>query len=263
MYLLVRAPGDIVRAIEISAAPSMLAGAACLAILAQRGAVKWIRPTLTDLGSTLRGGWHLFLSTAAISLYSTTNVVLLGFVAGDAAVGYFSGAEKLTRAATGLMSPVSQSFYPRISRLMVESPARAFELIRRLLRIQGLLGALISLLLAGAAPLLVRLLYGPAFSATVEAVRLLSPLPLLITLSNVLGVQTMLPLRMQRTVSTILILTGGVNVVMLYVLARLFSTAGACVSVVVAEGMVAALMAIALWSRGTPIFPQWLTGSAR
>ena len=208
MYWLVQGPEDLDRAILIYCAPSVLAGMSCLAVLARRRAVGFVRVSGSDLIATLRGGWHMFLSTAAISLYTTTNVVLLGFVAGDAAVGYFSSAEKLTRAATALMSPINQSFYPRISRLLDESQDRAFALIRKLLRMQGVLGALVSITLAVAAPSLIRLLIGPQFSPAIEVVRWLSPLPLLITLSNVLGVQTMLPLRMQRTVTAILVLTG-------------------------------------------------------
>jgi len=175
-YALVTTRDNVLVAIIIAAAPSVAAGLMCLGVLLFRRALLFVTVSRCDLVVTLVEGWHLFLSTAAISLYSTTNVVLLGIVAGNSAVGYFSAAEKIAKAAAGLMSPVSQSFYPRISRLIDESKEEAFALIRRLLRAQAAIGLTISVGIMLTAAYAVPLLYGPAFSETVALLRWLSPL---------------------------------------------------------------------------------------
>jgi O-antigen/teichoic acid export membrane protein len=211
-----------------------------------------------DLWGTLRDGWHLFISSAAISLYSTTNVVLLGFTAGDAAVGYFSAAEKLIKAASGVTGPIGQAAYPRISHLMDVSRAEAYSLIRRLLRILGWTGLGISIAVFATAPFVVHLLYGPAFTVTTSVLRWLAPLPLLLGLSNVLGVQTMLALRMKRTVSGIVLSAGLLNIVLLFILASYFGAVGAGMSVLTTETLVTTLMILMLRSKGIPIFPAWM-----
>lgn len=252
-YLLVRNTGDLVTAIAIAAAPSIGAGVTCLGVLAFRSALQWQRISQRDLSSTLFDGWHLFLSTAAISLYSTTNVILLNFAAGNTAVGYFSAAEKIAKAGAGLMSPVSAAVYPRISRLIDESREEAFALIRRLLHVQAAIGLTISLSLLLLAPYVIRLLYGAAFAEATAVLRWLSALPFLLAVSNVLGVQTMLPLRMKRSVMSILVLAGAVNVLLLYALASLFGANGAAASVLAAETLVSGLMFYVLWSRQVPV----------
>jgi PST family polysaccharide transporter len=180
--------------------------------------------------------------------------VLLGFVAGSVAVGYYSAAEKLIKAAQGLVNPLSQSFYPRVSRLMKESHEEAFKLLRRLLRLQGGYAFLISLAIFGFAPVITHLLYGPAYETTTDVLRWLSPLPFVIALSNVFGIQTMLPLGMNKTFSNIVLAAGALNVVALYVLASWFGAVGAAEAVLFAEVAVTVTMAVVLHGKDIPIF---------
>ena len=257
-FMFVRGRNGILAAMAVNVGASTLAGLACLLYLRNRRALRFVKISRRDLLETFREGWHLFISSAAISLYSTTNVVLLGFTAGDAAVGYFSAAEKLIKASSGLTAPIGQAAYPRISRLMEESRIDGYALIRRLLRILGGMGLGVSLLVFATAPDLVRVLYGPAFSVSTAVLRWLAPLPLLLGLSNVLGVQTMLALRMKRTVSGIVLSAGAFNLVLLYLLASFFGAVGAGMSVLATEALVTVLMIIVLRAKAIPIFPTWI-----
>jgi PST family polysaccharide transporter len=194
----------------------------------------------------LKDGWHLFLSTASVSLYQATNTVVLGFVAGSVAVGHYSAAEKIVQAAQSLLSPITQSLYPRVSRLMHESRSEAFALLRRILRIQGSLSLAISLTLLLGAPLITTVLYSPQYAETTLVLRWLAPIPLLVALSNVFGIQTMLPMGMSRSVSRILLTAGLLNVGLLFVLTPLFGAPGTAISVSTTELFVTGVMALIL-----------------
>jgi O-antigen/teichoic acid export membrane protein len=258
-FLFVTSRDSVFAAIAVNVGALLLTGLACLLFLCYRRSLSFVAISCHDLLSTLQEGWHLFISTAAMSLYSTTNVVLLGFTVGNAAVGYFSAAEKLVKAVSGLTAPLTQSFYPRISRLMDGSRSEAFGLIRRLLRIQGSIGLGVSVLLFAAAPYVVQLLYGPAFTVTSTVLRWLSLLPLLLGISNVLGVQAMLTLRMSRTVSGIVLSAGALNVALLFILSSFLGAVGAGMAVLITETVVTASMIVVLRSKGIPIFPAWMT----
>jgi PST family polysaccharide transporter len=52
------------------------------------------------------------------SLYGVGNAFLLGLFAPPTLVGYFASAEKLSRAAFGLLNPIRETLYPRISRII-------------------------------------------------------------------------------------------------------------------------------------------------
>src|SRR2546429_313216 len=67
---------------------------------------------IDTLKKHLEDGWHVFTSRIYLNLYTTTNTVLLGLLANNTLVGYYSAAEKLVMAIGGLFDPVNQAVYP-------------------------------------------------------------------------------------------------------------------------------------------------------
>lgn len=57
-------------------------------------------------------GWHVFLSRFYVSLYTTTNILLLGLFTNNLAVGYYAVIEKIVLAIGGIFQPLNQSIYP-------------------------------------------------------------------------------------------------------------------------------------------------------
>lgn len=260
VFLLVRSRTDVEVAASIPAAMTVVGGLLCLVFLMKDGQLDRIRFQREGIHEAFRDGWHLFVSTASISLYQATNTVVLGFVSGAAAVGHYSAAEKMIQAAQGLLIPINQSIYPRVSRLMQESQHAAFTLIRKVLKIQGSIALGLSLALFVLAPLLVKILYGPDFQETIGVLRWLAALPFLIGLSNVFGVQTMLAMGMNKTVSRILVGAGALNVASLFVLTHWYGAVGAAMAVVATELFVTVVMAWILRRRHVPIF--WSAAAA-
>ena len=57
-------------------------------------------------------GWHVFLSRFYVSLYTTTNILLLGLFTNNLAVGYYAVIEKIVLAIGGIFQPLNQTIYP-------------------------------------------------------------------------------------------------------------------------------------------------------
>ena len=72
----------------------------------------------------------MFVFRSGESLYGIGNAFVLGLFAPPAVVGYFASAEKISRAAFGLLNPIRETLYPRLSGLFVSSPARGARLAR-------------------------------------------------------------------------------------------------------------------------------------
>ncbi len=259
IFLLVRSNEDVQIAALISSGMTVVGGILCLAVLIRDKQLDRMRVDRTGLVAVLTDGWHLFVSTASISLYQATNTVVLGLVVGNAAVGHYSAAEKVVQACQGLLAPIGQSVYPRVSRLMLESRAAAFALIRRVLKIQGSIAFALSMLLFVFAPPLIRLLYGPDYDETVRVLRWLAALPFLVGLSNVFGVQTMLAMGMNRLVSRILVVAGAINLTALFVLTHWYGSVGAAMAVAGTELFVTLMMALIVRRRNLPVFRLPLT----
>jgi polysaccharide transporter, PST family len=252
--LMVRGPTDLFKAVGIAGCTPIIVGAISLLFIVQGHHVGTASIRFHELVETFKDGWHQFVSNLSMSLYTNTNAVLLGLVAGPAAVGFYTPADRLIQATQGLLGPINQSVYPRVCRLMHESRPDAFVLIRKLLLLIGGVGLSLSLLLFSGAPVLVKVIYGAAYHPVVPVLRWLSPLPFVIALSNVFGLHTMLPLGMQRTFSGIVMLAGVLNLITVVLLAHWFGPVGAAAAVLTTELFVTVLEAITLRRESVPIF---------
>jgi O-antigen/teichoic acid export membrane protein len=253
-FVLVRSAGDLQAAALIPAGLTVVGGLISLGFLIATRQVGFTGVHLSGINAAFRDGLHLFLSTAATSLYQATNTVLLGIFSGSVAVGHFSAAEKIIQACQSLITPISQSIYPRVSRLMHDSQSEAFVLVRKVLKVQGSAACLLSLGLFAFAPLIVRVLFGAQYAETITVLRWLAVVPLLVALSNVFGVQTMLAMGMNKQVARILVCAGALNVLLLCGLASWLGALGAAASVVTTELFVTCAMAVFLIRRKLPVF---------
>jgi O-antigen/teichoic acid export membrane protein len=254
IFIFVRSPHDAVICAAIQSGTSVVAGLVSLWVVAYQRLIAWARPTRVDIVEAVRESWPLFLSIAAISLYTNSNVVILGFLASKQAVGQFVAVDKIRQVVQALINPMSQTFYPRICSLITDEPQRAYRLIHRALLSQGGLTLAISLgLLVFAGPI-VRLGLGPKFIGAVDTLRLLAFLPFAIGVSNVFGIQTMLPLGMRRPFRNIVIGSGVLNLILLVPLVYWFADRGAAASVLVTEYAVTIAMALLIVRHRIPIF---------
>ncbi|WP_281245513.1 flippase [Granulicella pectinivorans] len=175
--------------------------------------VNWFTlPTRGDIYGALRDGRHLFLTTAAVSLYSNTNVFLVGVLGGDAQAGYFSLADKLIRAITGLVAPIIQASYPRVIRLVSESKDLALLFIRKLMfwfMAVGLVGGSLLFLLARPIALFS---FGHNAIAVVPLLRCLSLFPGLAAMTYMLSTLVLIPFGFEKVQSRLLLSVGVLNV---------------------------------------------------
>lgn len=206
---------------------------------------KWIcftKITFLGMRKELADGWHLFISTAAISLYTTTVTVVLGFVSGPYSVAIYTSANKLLQAAQGLYQPISSAFYPRISGLMKENPTIGFKTIRKLFIFQMYITGFISVCLFVFSDFAVTLLFGEKYIEAAFILKVLSSIPVIVGCSNILGIQTLLTCGYKKEFSKVLMLSGLLNMLMIYPACIMFNGVGAALAVLLTELFVTTLM---------------------
>jgi PST family polysaccharide transporter len=180
----------------------------------------------------------MFLFRGSVTLYTTGNAFILGLFVAPRYVGYYAGAEKISKAFLGLLNPVSQSFFPRLSHLVQHARDRAARLLRVSLGLMGTGSLALGLVVFALAPTLIRLILGPGYTEAVPVLRVLSLLIPLIAVSNVLGIQWMLPLGLDRVFNQIIFAAGILNMALAVVLAPLFAQMGMAWAVVTSETFV-------------------------
>ncbi|GAA4298968.1 oligosaccharide flippase family protein [Nibribacter koreensis] len=253
IFLVVRQPQDILWVPILQASGIVVAGGVSLTLLWREFGMRPTGVTLSGLKYQLGQGWFVFISNVSISAYTISNTFFLGLLAGPVAAGYYSGAEKIVRAVQGLFIPVSQTLFPYLSKLMHESPERMIGLLRTLARWTFLGAALVSFIIAVAAPWLVKLVMGEEFLPVVPVLRILAGLPLLVCLSNVFGIQAMLNLGYRRQFFYILFTGSVLNIAAVPFVAEHFKYTGVALLLMITEGLVTGLMYFFLYKRGVKL----------
>lgn len=250
IFFLVHGPADTVRALALQSSAPLLAGILGFAVAARANCSGGSRPKAADVALLLREGWHLFLSTAAVTLYTNTNVFLVGMLGGVAQAGYFSAAEKIIRAAQGMLIPLTQVLFPHVNTLVQQSREVAVRFIRKSLVTIALPTFAGSLAILLSAPLLARLAFGFANSTTNSTLRWIAFIPFLVAISNVLGIQTMVVFGYEKAFSRILILAGLFNVTLAWLLIQRMGAPGAGAAVLATEAFITLAMLLYLQRTG-------------
>ncbi len=234
----------------ISSIGAVTAGWMSLRIAFKTFGVKFRFPTTEALVYQIKEGWYIFISTVAISLYTVSNTFLLGLFTNNTIVGYYAAAEKIIRAVLGLLSPVSQTLYPYVSKLASESRERALGFARKALRLIGSGTLLVSILLFLFAPLIVSVVLGKQYLPSIIVLRVLACIPFVVGLSNVFGIQIMLTLGLKKQFSKVITSAGVLNVIMSLILIPLWHHAGVAVAWLITETFVTVTMFLSLRRMG-------------
>ncbi|MGB6689726.1 MAG: flippase [Terracidiphilus sp.] len=257
IYLLVRNPSDYLIAAIVQAAGKVVAGVLGLTILFSTEHVKPTVPTLNQIRHRLADGWHLFMSSAAATLYTSSNAVVLGLVCGMTEVGYFSAAYKIFAAGQGLISPMCQAIYPHVCSLAQRSRELAIVYLRQAMTIIGGITFVGGVLVILFAKVIVRIAMGPQYMASVVVLQLMSLTPFACAINNIYGTQGMLNFGMKPEYSRIIVLSAFLNNIILVPLCFWFKAPGAAVSGLVIETFVTLTMGMMLFHRrGIDLLPR-------
>ncbi len=213
VVMFVKSRADTLLAALLLSSGFGFAGLLGLAVALRRHVDAYRWPGRGRMFAALNEGRHLFLTTAAVSLYTNTNTFLVGALAGVEQAGYFSLADKLIRAIGGIVAPIIQAAYPHTIGLMAESRQRALRFIR------GVMGAAISGgvlcgigLLLGAEQLATLAFSHQADQETFRLLRILALFPLISAVTYVYCVLLLIPFGFDKVQSRMLLAIGIVNV---------------------------------------------------
>jgi PST family polysaccharide transporter len=194
-----------------------------------------ILPSFNEVVFQVRYGWDIFLSQVAINLYTSSNVLILGFLTNNTYVGYYSAAQKIVMIVLNIISLVQQTFYPYANRLVYQSKEVAFRFFKKLTYVMLIAGTFLSFLLFVTAPVLVSIILGNGYNASIPVVRILSILPLVVGLSNIWGILLMLPLGYKKEFMKIIWGASLINIVLAFLLVPFLKHVGTAISALVAE----------------------------
>lgn len=201
-------------------------------------------PPIRDGMKALRDGTPFFRLHIVGSVFSASNVFVLGLLAPPQTVGYFAGAEKIARLAAYSLEPVRQALFPRFSLLVHQDLEKAREQFKRVLAAMTVISLIFGCVLYFMAPLIIRGVLGQEFYPAVHSLRTLALLPPIMAVTGGLGYLWIVPRRREHLCLPILISAVVINLLLAYWLVPRIEDVGMSVAVVVAE----LLVAIGYWA---------------
>jgi PST family polysaccharide transporter len=212
-------------------------------------------PTFDLVWASIKAGWKMFLLRSGLATYSTANVLILAMFAPAGIVGYYASAEKVSKAIVGLLLPIRDAFYPRLSQLAAHSVKEGQRLTKISAYIEIAAGAILSVATFAGAHIIIRLVFGHTFEAAVPILQILASLPLITSLSDAIGLQSLLPAGKESLVMIAIVSGGLVNAAFAVMLAPRFMATGMAVSVVLAETAVCIVL-MYIVARTTALFQK-------
>ncbi len=258
IFIFVKSPQDYLVAALFQAIVPLIASLFSWIILVKDYPEVLVLPSYKGIKKMLKDGWSIFTSTVAINLYTASNVVFLGMLTNNVVVGYFSGAKKIIDNITQLISPITQAIYPYVSKKASASKTDALRFLHKIVILLGGGNFILSLFILIFAEWIVELLLGNGYEQSVLLLRIMALLPVIISLSNVFGVQTMLVFGMQKAFSKILIMAAVLNTCIVFPLIYYFEGEGVSISITVTECFVTVAMWYVLKSNGINLLRKQL-----
>lgn len=202
---------------------------------------QWIK--ISDSVKLLYSERVIFFSTVVISIYTTTNTVILGLFANAADVGFFTVSLNLVNIISSVISaPLLIALYPYIGNAFGKDQDLGLEMIRKTLPLVGYLTFTAGIILFIFAPLIIQLFYGSQFLSAVTPFRILVFTPFMTTMSNVFGIQTMLNLNMDKTFFRVTATASVIGLVLNIFMSKIFGYVGTAWNTIIIETFVTTYM---------------------
>lgn len=254
VFALIRQPDDyIYQNLAISVA-QVLVSVVALVVAIRRFKVKFALPALPELTKRFRDDSTLFFSSVMIALYAGSAPFLLGLFTTPYNVGIFSAGtriESIARAFVGLA--LNQAFFPIVANAFGQSREQGLKVVQTTFFPLFILMLFVSGGLWLIAPVFISLFYGDKFQEAVVVLRIVSLLPLTVGISNLLGLHTMLNLRMDRAFFAITAMGSVMGLAINVLLINKSGYVGAACAWVAAEVLITVSMYVYLRYKGVQV----------
>lgn len=198
--------------------------------------IRYLLPKLSQLIFQLQQGWHIFLSTIIGSFYATSNSFVLGlFTHNVTYVAYYANAEKIITAMNSIYGAFFSALFPQAVKLLVEDRANGLRYIKKKILQTAVLSLLISLIIFVLAKVIVLFLLGSKYLPTVNVLRILIFVPVVICISNLLVIQTIIPLGYEQILPKLYAGSSLLYLLLAYFLVSNYAYIGMALSVLIVE----------------------------
>jgi PST family polysaccharide transporter len=258
IFLTVHSSRDLLNAVLWSSASFPISAVLSWFVIYKRYRLRLHLPSLRSLSDACKSGFHTFVSSMMSNGLANGAVLVLGFLAPPEIVGTYAGLEKIAKAGSMALAPITQSLYPRSAEQFAISHAAGCAFVlrsgKRLLLLTGVIcGGLILF-----AKFSILLIFGASFVHFYPVVWILALWLFLGVLNNILGIQYLLGSGRASSYSGAFTCATIATFLLLFLLIPRNQCMGAAVAITLGEALLTLMMACSIrrsWNKNRPQGP--------
>ncbi|MBR2716915.1 MAG: polysaccharide biosynthesis C-terminal domain-containing protein [Oscillospiraceae bacterium] len=263
MFLFVRSPEHVGRYVVVVLLASY--GSYVVNFLRLRKYISFRRCKKYSFLPHIKVSLVFFAMAVATTVYTNLDVVMLGFMKNDEAVGYYNTAVRVKAILVNLVTSLGTVLLPRLSYYVEKGSRREFvSVLEKAVRFVLFSAVPLTVFFILCARETVLVLAGDQFLPSIRPMQYIMPTVLFIGLSNILGIQIMVPTGQEKKVTLSVAVGGAVDLLLNALLIPPLGAAGAALGTLAAELAVLITQAVLCRKllRELPRVSCWKTAAA-
>ena len=180
-----------------------------------------------------------FAMSIATTIYTNLDNVMLGFIKGDIDVGYYGAAVKIKNILLSIVTAASTVLLPRASYYVDKGEMNEFyRILRKTMHFVVMMAMAFTVYFIFFAKEGILFLSGKEYEGAIIPMQVIMPTLLLIGITNVTGIQTLIPLGREKQVLYSEIAGAIVDLILNAILIPQYGATGAAIGTLVAEVVV-------------------------
>lgn len=189
-----------------------------------------------NLSQHIKPIFSFFMMTVATTIYTNLDSVMLGFMKGDEAVGYYNAAVKIKTILVSLVTSMGAVLLPRLSFYIKEGRDKDFKILTvRSLQFVCFISIPLWAYFTLFAKEGIYFLSGNAYTGSIVPMQIIMPTLFLIGISNLLGIQILVPMDRENDVLKSVSFGAVINLIVNAICIPKFGASGAAFGTLVAE----------------------------
>ncbi|QOY60348.1 flippase [Thermophilibacter immobilis] len=198
--------------------------------------IDFAKPKPSEVWKHLKASARLFVPVIAVSIYTTLDKIMLGSLSSSDQVAFFDYSEKISRLPLNVVTALGTVMLPRMSQtLQYGDRKEGLSLLKTAVWIMLATAIALAAGIAAVAPVFVPVFFGKGYEACIGLMRVLVVIIPVISMTNVIGKQYLLPSSRDGEYTLSLVIGAIVNVVFNLITIPLLGAMGAAIGTVLAE----------------------------
>lgn len=208
------------------------------------------------LKSYLKQSFFLGSYSLLTSMYTTFNILYLGFVSDTLQVGYYWAALTLYGVMIGVFSAFTGAIMPRMSTLIYMEQTEQFTTL--IDKSFNLLFSFCFPVIIGSillAPQIIGILSGPGFEGAIIPMKIIMPLIIVVGIAQILAIQALIPMQKDKLILIAALVGASVGIMSNLIFVERLGAIGTAIVLLCSELSVTIYYIYIVWKNKILIFP--------